>query len=278
MLKVNSTKRNRFELNTSGVKQEGGLRVKGVEKQFEYGKPLLSVITVVFNDAANLENVIKNVTSQSYLNLEYIIIDGGSSDGTLDIIKKYEDMIDYWVSEKDQGIYDAMNKGVRLASGEWINFMNAGDSFYQVTTVVDVVNSIPPSADLVYGHTYYKEKEKMTLIETYDLQSLWMSMICSHQSIFVRKRLLREHPFDIRYKISSDFEFIYYCYVNGYKFFDTKIIIAVHSVDGVSEQNITSRMLERWRIVNRYTPTFKINAFYFKLLFRKIKRVWGKGL
>lgn len=264
-------------MNNTGVKQEGGLRIKGTVKHFESGRPLVSVVTVVFNDAAKVEDVIKNVTSQSYLNLEYIIIDGGSSDGTLDIIKMHEDKIDYWISEKDQGIYDAMNKGVGLATGEWVNFMNAGDSFYRLTTVADVVIAIPPSADLVYGHTYYKEKEQMTLIETYDLQSLWMSMICSHQSIFVRKRLLREHPFNIGYKISSDFEFIYYCYVNGYKFIDTKIIIAVHSVDGVSEQNIISRMLERWRIVNRYTPTFKVNVFYFRLLFRKIIRVWRKG-
>jgi len=259
------------------VKQEGGLKVKEVMKKYRTDIPVVSIVTVVFNDGEKIEELIHDVTNQTYPNIEYIIIDGGSTDGTLDIIKKYADKIDYWVSESDKGIYDAMNKGVSIATGEWVNFMNAGDAFYRPTTIAEVIEAMPPSADLVYGHTYYKENEKLTLITTYNVEDLWMSMICSHQSLLVRTDILKKHPFNIRYKISSDFDFIYYCYVNRYRFFDTKKIIAVHAVDGVSEQNIITRMMERWRIVNSYTPSLKVNIFYVKLLFRKVKRTLGMG-
>ena len=92
-------------------------------------KSLISIITVVFNDKYGLEETILSVLSQTSENIEYIIIDGGSNDGTVDVIKKYEKSIDKWISEPDNGIYDAMNKGIALASGGFINFMNAGDVY-----------------------------------------------------------------------------------------------------------------------------------------------------
>lgn len=267
----------RSSMNGNKVTLEGGLRTRCAVRKRESGKPLVSIITVVFNDGRNIEEVIKNVINQSYPNIEYIIIDGGSTDNTLDIIKKYDDKIDYWVSKKDNGIYDAMNKGVGAATGEWVNFMNAGDSFYHMTTIEDLMDTVPTTADLVYGDTYYKENEKLALIKTYHVEDLWMSMICSHQSLFVRTAILKKRPFNIQYKISSDFDFIYYCYVNKYVFYDANKIIAVHSVDGVSEKNIITRMMERWRIVNSYTPSLKVDMFYVKLLFKKIKRTLGMG-
>ena len=99
-----------------------------------------------------------------------------------------------------------------------------------------------------------------------------MSMIFSHQSLFVKSELLKQHPFSVKYSISSDFEFIYYCYVNNCKFFDTKKIIALHTIDGISEKRIIKRMMERWQIVSRYTPSLRVHMFYLGLLFRKIKR------
>lgn len=108
-------------------KLHGGLRQSGVYQEDADEMPLFSVITVCYNAVNVLESTINSILLQNYKNIEYIIIDGGSSDGTLDIIRKYEDRIHYWISEPDNGIYDAMNKGIRLAGGRWINFMNAGD-------------------------------------------------------------------------------------------------------------------------------------------------------
>lgn len=107
----------------------GGARVRGNSKRSSPDKPLLTVITVVFNGAATLEYTIRSVMAQSYDNVEYIVIDGGSTDGSLDIIRQYDENIDYWISEHDTGIYDAMNKGIALATGDYIGMLNSDDYF-----------------------------------------------------------------------------------------------------------------------------------------------------
>ena len=112
---------------------EGGLRMQGYLKKAYEHKPLISIVTVVLNDAKHLEQAIKSVLGQTYDNIEYLIIDGGSTDGTLDIIRKHEKAIDYWVSEPDSGIYDAMNKGVSLATGDLIALLNS-DDWYETKT------------------------------------------------------------------------------------------------------------------------------------------------
>ena len=114
--------------------------------------PLISVVTVVFNGVDMLEQTIRSIVSQTYPNVEFIVIDGGSTDGTIDLIKKYEHKISYWTSEKDGGIYDAMNKGTAVATGEWIGFMNAGDSYFDETVLAKIFSQ-PIDADIVYGLT-----------------------------------------------------------------------------------------------------------------------------
>lgn len=128
---------------------------------------LISVVTVSYNAVSTIEQTILSVINQTYPNVEYIIIDGGSTDGTVDIIKKYADKIAYWVSEPDKGIYDAMNKGVVVATGEWINFMNAGDIFTD-SDVIDKLfhqNIIINRVGIVFGDTLvvFRNREKMYL-------------------------------------------------------------------------------------------------------------------
>jgi len=139
-----------FYPNNKNRKGEGGLRTKGYYKvhnkspgneQSQNYMPTVTIITVVFNGDKNLEKTIESIIKQTYKNIEYIIIDGGSTDRTLDILKKYEHAIDYWVSEPDAGIYDAWNKGLKLATGEWISFIGADDT-YEINAIENYVNYI----------------------------------------------------------------------------------------------------------------------------------------
>ena len=140
--------------------------------------PLITVVTVVYNGVEFLEKTILNVLGQDYPNIDYIIIDGGSTDGTLDIIRKYEDKISKWISEPDQGIYDAMNKGIKLATGEWINFMNAGDYFYEKETLYKVFGGSEryDGVDILYGNTEYDYLDFKVIKKAGSLKNLWKGM------------------------------------------------------------------------------------------------------
>jgi glycosyltransferase involved in cell wall biosynthesis len=122
--------------------------------------PLITVITVTFNAGEKLERTIQSVINQTLKDVEFIVIDGGSTDKTTDIIRKYENKITYWISEEDQGIFDAMNKGINISSGQWINFMNAGDCFIENETLARISPYLDRTcADIVYGNTVMKYKE-----------------------------------------------------------------------------------------------------------------------
>ena len=177
-----------------------------------------SVITVVYNDAELLEKTIKSVISQSHKNVEYIVIDGGSTDETLDVIKQYEDYITHWVSEKDSGIYDAMNKGIDLANGDWLNFMNAGDVFSGSDTLVKVLKHACVGKDVVYGDRYYIKKEKRTLQKAKNINTIFQRMPFGHQSAFVRKDVIKKHKFNDTYKFAADYDLLLNLYLSGYQF------------------------------------------------------------
>ena len=158
--------------------------------------PKISIITVVYNGEEFLEETVLSVLNQSYKNIEYIIIDGGSTDGTVDIIKKYEDEIDYWVSEADKGIYDAMNKGIDVATGEWINFINAGDKLLHLEEK-DLKNN---------RHTftnYFYDKAKYRVFRN-SLDKFYMTrnMPCHQSIIYKRDEIVK---YDVSIKIIADF-------------------------------------------------------------------------
>ena len=185
-------------------KGEGGLRTKGYFKKSYENKPLISIITVVFNGEKYLEETIQSVINQTYSNVEYIIIDGGSTDGTIDIIKKYEDKIDYWVSEKDKGIYDAMNKGIDLATGDWQNFLNAGDSFVDNNVLEKIFTTNLENITLVYGDIIAirenGQKLNVNAIELKDDNSIKKGMKVCHQAIFYNKNIMIKYDDKLRLK------------------------------------------------------------------------------
>ena len=241
---------------------EGGLRLQGLYKTSSEDKPLITVVTVVYNGAEFLEETINSVIEQTYDNVEYIIVDGGSTDGTLEIIKKYEHAIDYWVSEPDKGIYDAMNKGIDLGSGEWINFMNAGDAFFDKVSVTNLEFIKCLGFDLIYGHHKYPGKG---IVRASSLDGLWKGMVFSHQSLFVKLDLHKNNKFVDCYFPSSDFKFIFDCFKKNKSFLAKDLCISnVSSLNTTNKYNYLSNKM-RWLSVIKYYPV-RSTMYYFPLL------------
>lgn len=175
--------------------------------------PLFSVITVVFNGAAHLEQAITSVTGQTCTDFEYIVIDGGSDDGSLDIIKKYRSHIDYWVSKPDNGIYDAMNKGIAKAAGEYIGMLNA-DDWYEPDFLEKMSQRItaPVDRDKVIYCNYYSHDEAFSPpLKTAETSVLkyWRGMTVSHQAMLVPRAIYqRLGPYSLDYRFASDYEYL----------------------------------------------------------------------
>ena len=169
-----------------------------------------SIITINYNNVEGLRNTVKSVVNQTYTDYEFIIIDGGSTDGSVEVIKEYANKITYWVSEPDKGIYNAMNKGIEVANGEYLNFMNSGDCFYN-NDVLQKVADYHLEKDMIVGHDYhYNEDLKLGHVS---LEPMRLSMITfyeetlAHQSTFFKKCLFQEYQYDESYKFVSDWIF-----------------------------------------------------------------------
>ncbi|SVC94866.1 uncharacterized protein METZ01_LOCUS347720, partial [marine metagenome] len=170
-----------------GRQGEGGLRSKGFFKKNDKKTLLVTVVTVVFNDAKHIEETINSVINQTYDNVEYLVIDGGSSDGTVDVLSKYDDQIDYWVSESDKGIYDAMNKGIELATGVWLNFMNSGDKYFSSDVLMQIFGVWNfGNVEIIYGNNEVRYPHKTRLASAGNIHNLWKGSQFSHQSAFIR--------------------------------------------------------------------------------------------
>ena len=154
------------------------------------------MITIVLNGQDYLEQTIQSVVCQSYDNVEYIVIDGGSKDGTLDVLHKYDHMIDYWVSEPDSGIGDAFNKGVTVSTGEWINFMNCGDTFTSPDVVHYVAGSADETVDIVFGKANLVDTKGTILLTTgavFDQKKFYRGRMLPHQSVFHNRRYFEQY-------------------------------------------------------------------------------------
>jgi len=181
-----------------------------VRKDNAMNQPVISIITVTFNAANVVEKTIQSVVSQTYDKLEYLIIDGASKDNTMDIVDRYRDQIERRgriVSEPDKGLYDAMNKGASLATGDWVLFMNADDEFIDSNVVADVAAFIEkhPEADIVFGNTE-QIWDYGTVLSAPTEACVNHKMCSSPQASFVKKTVHESHPFELRYRYASDFE------------------------------------------------------------------------
>jgi len=253
-------------------KGEGGLRKKGYFKKSYENKPLISIVTVVYNGEQFLEETIQSVINQTYDNVEYIIIDGGSTDRTVDIIKKYEDKINYWISEKDSGLYDAMNKGIDLAFGDWINFMNAGDEFYSV----DVLDNIFLKKDfqdvnIIYGDTDIGRKI-LKYKKNLDINDFAQGMVICHQSTFYKKN--KNIKYNLNYKICGDQDYTIQYLKNNKASFYLSFPVSKYDLNGISSSNLHKIIHEKFLINKSYSfshlPILKSYVMAMLLRIRKI--------
>lgn len=231
-----------------------------MEKQTKL--PLVSVITVSYSAKATIESTILSVINQTYPYIEYIIIDGGSTDGTVDIIKKYADKISYWVSESDKGIYDAMNKGIRQATGEWINFMNSGDIFYNKDIIDKICANIDSCADVVYGDTFLKYSWGVIEKKATPLADMEKHLPFSHQSCLIKLSLMKESFYDLRYQLCADYNFFYSLYKRGGYFQYLPFIFSIYEAEyGLS--SINALLLQK----ELATISGKAESIYWKFCF-----------
>ena len=237
--------------------------------------PLITIITVVLNNPAGLKKTVESVLSQTYKNIECIIIDRGSAKSTLDVIKEYESRIHYQLSKPYKGVYDAMNKGIEFATGDYINFMNADNWFCSKNTIQNIFSQQHGGADFIYGDTICRyDRDVVKYCNALTVDDLWKYMIFFHQSSFIKKTIFERQKFDLKYKICSDYELIYDAFNNGARFFKTALPVSVYYKNVVSKQKIIRQYVENWLISGRFNNYQGFNRSHLslipKLIYKKI--------
>lgn len=234
-------------------------------------KPILSVITIVYNNVGDIERTMFSVLNQTYKNIEYIIIDGKSSDGTLDVIKRYESRIAKLFSEKDEGIYDAMNKGLAAATGDYVIFMNSGDEFYDNDTV-SAVFATDENADIYYGETEMIAGNGQSLgqrrhkaPEDFNWRSFKFGMSVSHQAIYIKRSLAE--PYDSRYQLSADIDWIIRAAKKANKIVNVNRYVAKYLVGGMSKKKHRKSLAERFNIMKRHYGVLPTTLNHFVIAF-----------
>ncbi len=226
-------------------------------------EPLVSIITIVYNGENVIEKTIQSVLLQSYKKVEYIIIDGGSSDNTVAIIKKYEQRIGYWISEKDTGISNAFNKGIKHAKGEIIGLINASD-WYEPNTIQKIVSNIG-AFDIAYGNLRYWKHDLFLYIQKANHNLLKREMRVNHPTVFVKKSCYTKWGyFDEQLKCAMDFDMLLRLQINGCSFIYIDSVLANMQLNGLSDKNWYLGCKETLAIKNKYLPEHKLtNTFYF---------------
>lgn len=235
---------------------EGGRRIAGHRPVGTPGQPLVSIVTAVLNRARHVEETILAIASQTYPNVEHIVIDGGSDDGTLDILRRYDSTIGYWVSESDSGVYEAMNKGVALVTDpeSYILFANSDDRLYSADAIGKVIAE-SGGEDLVHG--------KMLLADDYvsavvgkkaELGDLAFRTLC-HPATFVRRKVFDSvGAFDTNYTIAADYDHIIRCFAAPVSTRFVDVIVSRMRMGGLSEEQFMLSCRERKQVIRRRFP------------------------
>lgn len=245
--------------------------------------PKVTIVTVCYNAAESIRKTMESVLMQTYPNVEYLIIDGASTDDTLSIVKSMENAFLQkgfafrYYSEKDSGIYDAMNKGIRLATGKWINFMNAGDGFYSEDVLMRTFKD-NPKENLLYGDTIFQMSFGDILLKPKNIDSLRKHMVFCHQSVFIPTQVMKDYPFGLEYRIAGDYKFFYDYYNRGGSFRYLGYTIAYfESESGLSSANSLQAHKENAQIRSEHLSylwqlkyKFKCFSYHFKEFLKRL--------
>ena len=252
----------------------GGRRLKVCSEESQSHKPVISIITVVKNRRDTFVNTVRSVLSQTYSNYEYIVIDGLSTDGTLDVIRDNDTNIDYWISEKDEGIYDAMNKGLRVCRGEWMLMLNSDDTLSTNNILADVAEHLARShADVVHGDINVHYPSGRTRINIpLETKYLKKTMCLNHGGCFINRSIHVRKFYDTSFRFAADYDLLLWAYLNGHKFEYINKTIIEYSAGGVSGTPNYGN-LEAYKIWKSYFGRPKASFLYIKDQAPKIIKV-----
>lgn len=242
--------------------------------------PKFSVITVTYNAEKVIEDTIQSVISQNYHHIEYIIVDGASKDHTLQIAEKYKERISLIISEPDKGLYDAMNKGITAASGDYLCFLNAGDCFHEDDTIQMVVHSLNGKTelpDIIYGETaivnsqrHFIRMRRLSAPEKLNWKSFKNGMLVCHQAFFP-KRAIAE-PYDLSYRFSADFDWCIRLMKKSRTMHHTHLTLIDYLDEGMTTQNHKASLKERFRIMIKHYGAFTTIVQHVRFVFRLITK------
>jgi len=222
--------------------------------------PKVSIITIVFNNVRDIRYTLNSVKSQTYKNIEYLVIDGNSTDGTLAVIHEFQEYITTIISEKDHGIYDAMNKGLRLATGEYVMFLNSGDEFYAPNTLENIFTR-GDQADIYYGETKLINENRDIIgnrrhraPKNFNWRSFRYGMNICHQAIYIKRSLTT--PYDLQYQLSADIDWILSAAKKANKTVNLHEFVAKYLVGGMTQKRHKQGLKERYEIFKKYYGFF----------------------
>jgi glycosyltransferase involved in cell wall biosynthesis len=240
--------------------------------------PLISIITITLNAEIYLEQTIQSVLNQTYKNIEYIIVDGGSTDGTLGVIEKYKNAIDHIISEKDEGIADAMNKGVSLASGDYIIFLHADDYFHHDTCLEESIKFLEVTTDILACRIQFGKDQKIITPTGFNFWTNFKGM--PHQGILCRRSLIESlHGFDTQFKICMDYDLLLRAYQNGARLKKAPVVLSVMRDTGISSlrdwKNLRFRFAEEKRVHEKNCRSLLMGVLYkiYWLLYLPYRRL-----
>jgi len=252
-------------------------RIQAIQQQ---ESPVFSIVTVCFNATKVLEQTILSVLNQTNNSIEYIIIDGGSTDGTLEIIRQYDAGIKYWISEPDNGLYDAMNKGLRVTTGTYIWFLNAGDILQHHNMVAELAqiaidNGFP---DILYGETDLMDdrgnviaRRRLKAPKKLSWKSFRMGMLVCHQAFIVKRSITPEY--DLLYRFSADYDWCIRCLKYAKSIVNTRLRLVNYLYEGLTTANRKASLKERYAIMCKYYGSFVTTVLH---VWFAIRFYWAK--